>query len=70
MKASEDDPGDGWEVNRRQQLVGVMTTTPLQRLRWLEDAIAFAYAAGALPQRTTEPLPLRAADQGSEPDPS
>jgi hypothetical protein len=71
MCASDDRPIDGWEAHRREQLRSTMTnTTPLERLRWLEEAIALAYAAGALPKRTTEPLPPRAADQRDEPDPS
>jgi hypothetical protein len=71
MSASDDRRIDGWEAHRLEQLRSTMTyATPLERLRWLEEAIAFAYAAGALPERTTEPLPLRAADQRDEPDPS
>lgn len=40
----------GWEAQRRAQVAGWLTTTPAQRLAWLEEAIAFAYRAGALPR--------------------
>lgn len=45
--------GDGWETHRRDQRRRVALSTPLQRLRWLEDAIAFAHLTGALPRTTT-----------------
>jgi hypothetical protein len=41
---------DGWEAHRREQLAGNLRSTPLERLRWLEAAIEFAYRAGALPR--------------------
>ena len=41
----------GWEAHRREQLALGVTATPTQRLRWLEDAIEFAYRTGALPRR-------------------
>jgi hypothetical protein len=41
---------NGWEVHRREQILRTTAATPLQRLRWLEDAIAFAFRAGALPR--------------------
>lgn len=40
----------GWEQHRRDQLQRTSSATPLQRLRWLEEAIAFAVRAGALPR--------------------
>lgn len=40
----------GWEAHRRAELDGVMQTTPAERLRWLEQAIEFAFRAGALPR--------------------
>jgi hypothetical protein len=41
----------GWDDHRHQQLVDWLTTSPAQRLAWLERAIAFAVEAGALPGR-------------------
>lgn len=47
---------DGWEQHRLDQLRRTSQATPLQRLRWLEDAIAFAFRAGALsPPAPPEP---------------
>ena len=40
---------DGWEQHRLDQIRRTSEATPLQRLRWLEEAIAFAFRAGALP---------------------
>lgn len=46
------DEPDGWERHRREQLLAIARgTTPEQRLAWLEEAIAFAHRAGALPKR-------------------
>lgn len=42
---------DGWEAHRIDQIRRTASATPLQRLRWLEDAIAFAFRAGALPEQ-------------------
>jgi len=50
------DAVDGWEQHRRDQLRRTSEATPLQRLRWLEEAIAFAFRAGALP-RPIPPTP-------------
>lgn len=47
-------PLDGWEAHRRAQLVNGIEATPVQRLHWLEEAIAFAFRAGALPRPTTD----------------
>ncbi len=44
---------DGWEAHRREQLARASSTTPMQRLQWLEEAIAFAHRAGALPRHET-----------------
>ena len=47
---SEPDEGmDGWEAHRADQVLRTASATPLQRLRWLEEAIAFAFRAGAVP---------------------
>ena len=45
-----DDPED-WEANRRRKLTRGLEATPAQRLAWLEEAIRFAHASGALPRR-------------------
>lgn len=42
--------GDGWEQHREDRLRRTASATPLQRLRWLEEAIAFAQRTGALRQ--------------------
>jgi len=41
----------GWEADERRQRQAWLRTTPLQRLEWLEAAIAFAHEAGVLPRR-------------------
>lgn len=41
----------GWSAHRRRQRDAWLATTPDQRLAWLEEAIAFAHRAGALPRR-------------------
>ncbi len=42
---------DGWTELERAQLIDRATkTTPAQRLRWLEEAIVFARATGAISQ--------------------
>jgi len=38
----------GWEAHERRQRQAWLQTTPAQRLTWLEQAIGFAYEAGAL----------------------
>lgn len=38
----------------REQLRASMALTPEERLQWLEDALKFAYAAGALPRKEDE----------------
>jgi len=48
-------PEDGWERHRQERLASILTTTPAQRLAWLEDAIAFARRAGALPRDPAGP---------------
>ena len=34
---------DGWDRHRREQVEANLTTTPAQRLAWLEEAIRFAW---------------------------
>ena len=38
---------DGWAAHRDMQMQAHLSSTPAQRLRWLEDAIRFAAVAGA-----------------------
>lgn len=43
----------------RDLLIRTCSATPAQRLAWLEEALEFAYRAGAIPQpipETIEPL--------------
>ncbi|HEY2408191.1 MAG TPA: hypothetical protein VGI10_19425 [Polyangiaceae bacterium] len=43
-----------WAANReRKQTLG-LSATPAERLAWLEEAIQFAYRAGALPRPREE----------------
>lgn len=44
----------GWQAHRRRQVEAWSATTPAQRLAWLEEAIAFAHRAGALPRARHE----------------
>ena len=39
-----------WAKSRQAQVLRWLSTTPAQRLGWLEDAIEFARAAGATPR--------------------
>ncbi len=50
---NEEEREDGWEAHAREQLRGNLLATPEQRLRWLEEAIRFAYRTGTLPKRET-----------------
>jgi len=50
-----EEPGGGWEADRRQKLTAGLALTPAERLAWLEEAIAFAHRAGALPRRPPSP---------------
>ena len=38
-----------WNGHREAQLASALLATPAQRLAWLEEALATAYHAGALP---------------------
>lgn len=52
MTRSEDPSREyGWEEHRRAELESSLKATPAQRLRWLEQAIVFAYRTGALPRK-------------------
>jgi hypothetical protein len=42
---------DGWEAHREAQRARVLaTTTPAERLAWLEEMIVVAHRTGALPR--------------------
>lgn len=57
MAEEGDDWVGGWEADERRQREAWLRTTPLQRLEWLEAAIAFAHQVGALPRREDPPDP-------------
>ena len=46
--------GEAWRLdfqsNRERKLTLGLAATPAERLTWLEEAIAFAHRAGALPR--------------------
>lgn len=44
----------GWEDQEQLGLEASMAATPAQRLEWLEEALALAWASGALPRRERE----------------
>jgi hypothetical protein len=41
---------DSWESARKRKLTLGLDATPAERLAWLEQAIALAWATGALPR--------------------
>ena len=43
-----------WSDIEDDQLDAALSATPSQRLRWLDEAILFAYRAGALSRRDEE----------------
>ena len=45
-----DEWGVSWEAHRLHQLTLALDATPAQRLEWLEEVIALAHRAGALPR--------------------
>jgi hypothetical protein len=45
---------DDWDSQRERKLTLGLEASPAQRLLWLEEAIAFAYRAGALPRPRPE----------------
>lgn len=45
----------GWEEHSLAQLARALEATPAQRLAWLEEAIRFAFRAGALPREPDGP---------------
>ena len=51
---SDDNWTSDWKDAEDAQLDAALSATPTQRLRWLEEAILFAYRAGALPRRDEE----------------
>ena len=54
MKRREAEHSDEWEASwegtRRRQLALGLAVAPAERLRWLEEMIRLAHAAGALPR--------------------
>ena len=48
--ASPDEWAAGWESSRERQQRDIALATPAQLLAWLEEAIALAAKAGALPR--------------------
>lgn len=44
-----------WQGHERAQILAVATTTPSQRLTWLQDTIDFLQRLGRLPT-TAEPV--------------
>jgi hypothetical protein len=53
---------DPWEETtyegaRKALLRATLSWTPAQRLAWLEEAIEFAFQAGALPRKERPPRP-------------
>jgi hypothetical protein len=56
-KRHTDDPADwrGDFASAEESLLDAsLAVTPAERLKWLEEAIAFAYKMGALPKRDGE----------------
>jgi hypothetical protein len=43
-----------WSGSRLRRLLDGLAATPEQRLAWLEEAIALAFATGALPRKGDE----------------
>jgi hypothetical protein len=43
-------PDGDWDLSRERKLTLGLEATPAERLAWLEEAILFAYRAGALPK--------------------
>jgi hypothetical protein len=64
--SAEDRPTlDGWEAHRDMQMRAHLSTTPAQRLRWLEDAIRFAAAAASRVQSTVDDGPAHRINRGT-----
>ena len=54
--SDDDSPrADGWEAHRRMQLETTLESSAIDRIRWLEAAIRFAFGAGALPIHGSAP---------------
>ena len=47
----------GWSGARQEQADAWLATTPVQRLAWLEEAVAFARQALAADAEATDPPP-------------
>ena len=51
---SADWQGDDWESARQRKFTLGLAATPVERLAWLEEVIALAWAVGALPRRASD----------------
>ncbi len=47
---TESDDWGSWESQRERKQTLALAATPAERLAWLEQAILFAFQAGALPR--------------------
>ncbi len=56
-----------WKDAEDAQLDAALSATPAQRLAWLEEAILFAYRAGALSMRAEEEENPRSCEPPSPP---
>jgi hypothetical protein len=56
-----------WKAAEDAMLDASLSATPAQRLAWLEEALRFAYRAGALPSRDEEEENLGACEPPSSP---
>jgi hypothetical protein len=58
-----------WKDSSKRLLDAALAATPAQRLQWLEEAMALAYAAGTLSSRRDADFPgnLIAAPPATEP---
>jgi hypothetical protein len=56
-------PPEDFAAVRRRQLTAGMEVPPYRRLEWLEEAITFAFEAGALPKKLTDDLVRRTIEE-------
>lgn len=48
---------DGWERHRQDEIDRWLSTTPAERVEWLEDMLDLAMKIGALPRSTPDQPP-------------
>jgi hypothetical protein len=53
LTSTEEWRGD-WKAAEEELLRAGLAATPEQRLEWLEEALRFAHAVGALPRRNKD----------------